>query len=188
MTRVCRHLLTAGRAGSLLLAAAVAALWLHGLSRCGHVVGQRVERVGGVLVLENRSFDWGSGRVTLSGGTYRLLNPERFPRAVAESGRGWAARYGEHPLPANPFDHLGRSRLGFQYARRPLLSADMSGGGTTVVVPCWSVLAVLLAWPLAGLRGRALVRRRAGLGLCLRCGYDLRASPGRCPECGAAAA
>jgi hypothetical protein len=48
-------------------------------------------------------------------------------------------------------------------------------------------------WPLLLVFGVAPVRRTARamsgarfhrMGLCRRCGYDLRATPGRCPECG----
>ena len=54
-------------------------------------------------------------------------------------------------------------------------------------VPHW-VLAVVLGVPVAwwvwtGFERRR-ARRRAAAGLCRGCGYDLRASPDRCPECG----
>ncbi len=68
--------------------------------------------------------------------------------------------------------------------------SDSTGTKTSLLVirlPYW--LPVLLfgiapLWWLIGWDRRRLARRRAA-GCCTQCGYDLRASPDRCPECGA---
>jgi len=53
-----------------------------------------------------------------------------------------------------------------------------------IAVPAWSLVLLsgaLPAWMSAGFYRSV---RRSRRGFCSRCGYDLRATPERCPECG----
>jgi predicted RNA-binding Zn-ribbon protein involved in translation (DUF1610 family) len=63
---------------------------------------------------------------------------------------------------------------------------------TTVAIPLWCVMALSLVAPVYTCGQRLLSRRarsrRAANGQCPTCGYDLRSSPDRCPECGNAPA
>lgn len=79
------------------------------------------------------------------------------------------------PWPTETFFGPHRSvwnRVGFGLWNEPTY--------TGVMFPHWS-LAVPLLVPAAIWYAR---RRRYPVGCCPRCGYDLRASPDRCPECG----
>ena len=56
-------------------------------------------------------------------------------------------------------------------------------------VPLWAPVLAGAALPVVRLwrRRRGERLRRVANRLCFRCGYDLRASPERCPECGSMA-
>ena len=88
------------------------------------------------------------------------------------------------------FAHGMPSKVNFAIGRYWVL--DNSSGRSScfdrlILVRCWAVAIVFLILPgvwALGWQRRRMTRRRASRGQCVRCGYDLRASPDRCPECG----
>ena len=57
--------------------------------------------------------------------------------------------------------------------------------GIIILIPYWAVLPSCLIIPSLWLARRQRDLRRGREHLCPACGYDLRGTPDRCPECGA---
>jgi hypothetical protein len=57
-----------------------------------------------------------------------------------------------------------------------------------IAIPYWFIVGVTAMLPIMWWREARRRRNFAKSGRCLGCGYDLRGSPERCPECGASAA
>ena len=77
-----------------------------------------------------------------------------------------------------------RDRAQVAFGRDANRGVDLRIGFAPVAAPLAAAACGVVAVTLVRLRRDARRRR----GICLHCGYDLRASPDRCPECGTAAA
>ena len=98
--------------------------------------------------------------------------------------------------PVNPkalFEIMGDStyhrfqRLGFVYDGRNRLIVhghQFHYTGYQIYFAHWFTAVLCAVYPAIFSWQRYRCHRRTMLGLCLSCGYDLRATPDRCPECG----
>jgi hypothetical protein len=160
-------------------------------------------------VLDEDAAGWTrpAGGGTSSGVVARVLNePGQIWLAITLEVRGdrgwWLLRYElnrpgpfiytfSEPRAAEPARLWPRFYAGHHHEERSKMFDEFYYAGPVdqwaVGAPHWFVLLLAAALPLAWLLSERLrrQRRRAGrAGLCPRCGYDLRASPERCPECG----
>ncbi len=108
--------------------------------------------------------------VTVMGGTLRSNGTFRAPAGTHWDGT-WA---NPRPLP-----------LGFGFGKSP--SSDPTAAPYLgLLIPWWALLGLTATlpglWLLLYLREHRSLHD--GTNRCSKCGYDLRASPDRCPECG----
>jgi hypothetical protein len=169
------HLLTAL---SLLLCVVVATLWLRSS------MGMQAHAF---------SSDTGKGCVASDAGGVALAYLHEGITATAETSPvfwDWAsATQGGGLLTKLGFGHGTVSA----YRQVPMLSGIAILGrlfqtpvaAQYVRVPWWSLLLATALAPTGRLLSVARRRRRTRRSLCASCGYDLRATPDRCPECGA---
>jgi hypothetical protein len=182
---MARRLFNLAAAASLLLTVAVCVLWSRSYDLSDKVT---LTRDDGLRTLRSAE-----GRVVLG-----LYLADRSGRAAAGEVRGLtyvrdAASSAQIELftvlllCSDPTARLVQwEHGGFAWSHRRS-SRDLI---VTAVAPFWSVAlatgALPLGWTTLRLRSRLRARRRDGALCCAVCGYDLRATPHRCPECGTA--
>jgi hypothetical protein len=158
--------------------AIVSALFCIGLT----ILWTRSARTCDVIIAPSRPGE----RVTITSEFGVLVFELEFPRP-ATIQPGWV--YFDNPLPRRWPGHW--QWFGFDVyrgqARHYLVLPPTPLRGITI--PHWFavlVTALLPAMWVRSLRRRQVARWRMRQGLCASCGYDLRESHGRCPECGLA--
>ena len=87
--------------------------------------------------------------------------------------------------PGPPITPVAVHFAGFEYRRDAFPARVWHRSAISAwTLPLWAVAVILVLPPAARLFGVMRYHRRVRRGLCAGCGYDLRHTPQRCPECG----
>jgi hypothetical protein len=182
-----RRLFTLASALSLLLCVATAALWVRsyrvadGASWQEHGRNYSFHAMCGGAVFHCQYGDYRPGY-----DAYQYPHPERMTWSSYANPDYSVTEWRSSEEAVGPRYRL----LGFAYEHRtwPAGTELIAGGGRwtavrswMIAIPAWAIVGVFAVLPLAWVRRRW---RRPRAGCCGKCGYDLRATPGRCPECG----
>ena len=183
-----RRLLTLATAVSLAAAVVVCVQWFRGYRVQDQLILRRV--VGTTAQPKEQSFGivtckgafWFEARSDVGDSSYQQSIFADWRRRL---GAGWQLRTPTYSNPHYPRFTTGWIHsFGFHASERNYVGTHM----IDVVIPIWFALACTMSLPVAHLllSGRRYVRTRRLLraSLCPTCGYDLRATPDRCPECG----
>ena len=191
MNRLLLNLLTAL---SLLLCVATVVLWVRSFY-VQDVMRWTTTRAAGGDIRRTRVEVFSVRGHNVAHVQSRTYTPQEFDRVVrpmdermTPQQRSLWYRMGTHTFRFNynP-DVRGRSlwvRLGFRYSHSIHDSSPPFPGFTEARLPHWLIAMLTAALPAVRCGAWWRRRRRHAIGRCPRCGYDLRASPDRCPECG----
>jgi hypothetical protein len=197
MQRLPHILANAATLTSLLLCAAAVALWGRSFTRSEGVERRERGIDSGSLIIVSHFAGVRHGRFRAFRDVRRLRldDPEaatirRSQKRYRQSDWDWRPLGSFRPADYLPQGRMPVYRLGPFYAWKDD-QADSNSQTLTHEIggPCWAVVLVFALAPIrAATRAMLLQRRRrarAREGLCPACGYDVRATPERCPECGA---
>ncbi|HEY8668687.1 MAG TPA: hypothetical protein VIL86_18715 [Tepidisphaeraceae bacterium] len=107
--------------------------------------------------------DWDGLHHGLAGPRELNFADNRLGQTAGRFGFGLAAYFKDPDQAYYPFDYAS---------------------GIDILLPSWFLALLFSLLPALRLRRWLLDRQRNRPGFCRQCGYDLRATPGRCPECG----
>ncbi len=193
--RVCRHLFTLCAAASLVMCVAVCVLWVR--SYDSYVRHDTVRwQFTNFRLYESHEWPlyYGQAFVTVARGGIEVYWTRTEVDALYGSlpERGWDFELsgGKYPLLPNGSATFTWGGFEWHYSKRtwPKTRVDSqpSKREFALTLPLWFVTASTAVLPIAWLRQARRRRRKRLLNLCEQCGYDRRASPDRCPECGTA--